>query len=359
MPNVDLILGADPGRKRSVRTEPTQRRSTQRLDALLDAAAEIVDETGFERLTTADGRRAGRRVDRHRLPVLPRPRRRAARAPRARRSAAYPRALSPTTSSASELPTGGTSSTSRSTRSRRCTAMSPASPSCTPADARPATATASPSSRTGWRSLIEAEFDRGDELDAAELALPPRASAIELGDALISRAFERDPAGDERYLAEAKRLVHDYLAEHLGEARSRPPPPEAAGIPQRDRLSSRLPLSPEWCLACVRTRDRPRAGSEAAHDRVPRRHEAVPRRHASRSTDFSLVIPPRKTTVLVGSSGSRQDDPAAHDQPHGRADLAATIEIDGESIATRDPGAAAPRHRLRHAELRPAAALHA
>ena len=52
MPNVDLILGADPGRKRSVRTEPTQRRSTQRLDALLDAAAEIVDETGFERLTT-------------------------------------------------------------------------------------------------------------------------------------------------------------------------------------------------------------------------------------------------------------------------------------------------------------------
>ena len=52
MPNVDLILGADPSRKRSVRTEPTQRRSTQRLDALLDAAAEIVDETGFERLTT-------------------------------------------------------------------------------------------------------------------------------------------------------------------------------------------------------------------------------------------------------------------------------------------------------------------
>src|SRR6188508_1191625 len=38
--------------KRSVRTEPTQRRSSQRLDALLDAAAEIVDDLGFERLTT-------------------------------------------------------------------------------------------------------------------------------------------------------------------------------------------------------------------------------------------------------------------------------------------------------------------
>ena len=52
MPNIDLLLGADPSRKRVVRTEPTQRRSTQRLDALLDAAAEIVDEIGFERLTT-------------------------------------------------------------------------------------------------------------------------------------------------------------------------------------------------------------------------------------------------------------------------------------------------------------------
>src|SRR4029453_14135075 len=31
VPNVDLILGADPSRKRAVRTEPTQRGSTQRL----------------------------------------------------------------------------------------------------------------------------------------------------------------------------------------------------------------------------------------------------------------------------------------------------------------------------------------
>ena len=52
MANVDLIRRAETSRKRSIRTEPTQRRSTQRLDALLDAAAEIVDETGFDRLTT-------------------------------------------------------------------------------------------------------------------------------------------------------------------------------------------------------------------------------------------------------------------------------------------------------------------
>jgi len=52
--------------------------------------------------------------------------------------------------------------------------------------------------------------------------------------------------------------------------------------------------------------------------------------------DFSLVIPSRKTTVLVGSSGSgkttllrminRMVDPTAGD-----------VEIDGESVLTRDP----------------------
>ncbi|MGH3706052.1 MAG: hypothetical protein ACRDT9_15565, partial [Agromyces sp.] len=65
--------------------------------------------------------------------------------------------------------------------------------------------------------LIEAEF--GGDLDLAELRFRLGVS-IELGDALISRAFEREETGDERYLAEAKRLVHDYLAEHLGAARS-------------------------------------------------------------------------------------------------------------------------------------------
>ena len=150
VPNVDLILGADPGRKRAVRTEPTQRRSTQRLDALLDAAAEIVDETGFERLTTADGGRARRRVDRHRVPVLPRPRRRAARAPRAV-DPPLPRALSPTTSSAPSSRPGGTSSTSRSTRSPPVPRRARLHASCTPVDARPPTATSSPSSRTAWR----------------------------------------------------------------------------------------------------------------------------------------------------------------------------------------------------------------
>ena len=42
-----------PGATALLRNEPVQARSTARLTSLLDAAAEVVDEIGFERLTTA------------------------------------------------------------------------------------------------------------------------------------------------------------------------------------------------------------------------------------------------------------------------------------------------------------------
>ena len=71
--------------------------------------------------------------------------------------------------------------------------------------------------------------------------------------------------------------------------------------------------------------------------------------------DVDIVIPPHKTTVLVGSSGSgkttllrminRMVDPTG-----------GQVLIDGTDVATKRPGAAAPRHRLRHAELGAAAA---
>jgi AcrR family transcriptional regulator len=48
-------LAKDPERSLAalVRTEPIQERSAARVDALLDAAAAVVDEIGFDRLTTA------------------------------------------------------------------------------------------------------------------------------------------------------------------------------------------------------------------------------------------------------------------------------------------------------------------
>ena len=53
MPINDLVAGQNTIGAPLVRTEPIQERSAARIDALLDAAAEVVDEIGFDRLTTA------------------------------------------------------------------------------------------------------------------------------------------------------------------------------------------------------------------------------------------------------------------------------------------------------------------
>jgi AcrR family transcriptional regulator len=49
--SVDGVLG--PATEFLLRTEPVQARSAARLSSLLDAAAQVVDEVGYERLTTA------------------------------------------------------------------------------------------------------------------------------------------------------------------------------------------------------------------------------------------------------------------------------------------------------------------
>lgn len=47
------IVESIPDARATLRNEPVQARSTARLTALLDAAAAIIDEIGYERLTTA------------------------------------------------------------------------------------------------------------------------------------------------------------------------------------------------------------------------------------------------------------------------------------------------------------------
>jgi len=51
----EILVGAIevPNSAASLRVEPSQERSVARIDALLDAAAAVVDEVGFDRLTTA------------------------------------------------------------------------------------------------------------------------------------------------------------------------------------------------------------------------------------------------------------------------------------------------------------------
>jgi AcrR family transcriptional regulator len=53
VPINDLVAGENQSGAPLVRTEPVQERSSARIDALLDAAAGVVDEIGFDRLTTA------------------------------------------------------------------------------------------------------------------------------------------------------------------------------------------------------------------------------------------------------------------------------------------------------------------
>jgi AcrR family transcriptional regulator len=50
--------------------------------------------------------------------------------------------------------------------------------------------------------------------DTPELT-PVLAVAVEAGDAVLKLAFRRHPDGDERILAEAERLIRSYLATHL------------------------------------------------------------------------------------------------------------------------------------------------
>ncbi|MFI0374350.1 TetR family transcriptional regulator [Actinomadura sp. 1N219] len=44
------------------------------------------------------------------------------------------------------------------------------------------------------------------------------AIAVEAGDAVLKMAFRRDPGGDPLIVAEAERLIHGYLASHIEEA---------------------------------------------------------------------------------------------------------------------------------------------
>ena len=213
MPNIDLLLGADPSRKRVVRTEPTQRRSTQRLDALLDAAAEIVDEIGFERLTTQMvAERAGASIGTvyryfpDRVAVLHALRERSVR--RFRERVAVDMANT-------ELRTWWDVVDIALDASIALYREEPGF-SVVHAAERETSEDGEPEFAHRMSRLIAHEF--GIE-DRPELRFR-LGIAIELGETMIHRAFTRDPAGDVRYLDEAKRVVRDYLAEHFGALRA-------------------------------------------------------------------------------------------------------------------------------------------
>lgn len=210
----DIFGGGSSGQAQQIRTEPMQQRSAARLSALLDAAAAVVDEVGFDRITTAMvAERAGASIGTvyryypDRVAVL-----------HALRERAVLRF-----------------------RQRFVEEMRISSPE-TWWDAVDCAVTAFIGlyrSEPGFRILHFADRERTIETDSAaqsgvfarrladvlaeEFGLPAGPDltfrldiTVEMADALLSRAFAIDPQGDERIISECRRIMHDYLVGFYG-----------------------------------------------------------------------------------------------------------------------------------------------
>ena len=200
-----------------VRTEPIQERSAARVDALLDAAAEVVDEIGFDRLTTAMvAERAGasigtvyryfpdrivllqalrdRAIDRYRAAIVD------------RIASSKPASWLDAVESAIDAFVG-MFHTERGFRIIRF------------ADAERGPVTAEVPPRVGFFALHLAD------ILAAEYELPASSDftfhldiVVEIVDALINRAFLLEAAGDQRFIQEAHVVVRRYLTVRYGDA---------------------------------------------------------------------------------------------------------------------------------------------
>jgi len=214
MSHVDLMgdEGVAPGPQG--RAEPIQQRSAARLSGLLDAAASVVDEVGFDRITTAMiAERAGASIGTvyryypDRVAVL---------------KALHERAV-------------------LRLRQRVAQELAATKPA-TWWDAVDSAITAFVNlyrTEPGFRilnfadrdipSLDEADLESGSyarqlaRAFADEFGLPHDPDltfrlevAVELADALLSRAFQVDPLGDERFIGECRRVLQAYLVSFYG-----------------------------------------------------------------------------------------------------------------------------------------------
>ena len=199
----------------ALRNEPVQARSTARLTALLDAAAAVVDEIGFERLTTAMvADRAGASIGTvyryfpDRIALL-----------QALGARNLERVL---TRSSDEI--------FNPAHADWLTALSASFGVLVDAyrnepgfrglrvgdviDLRPA-----PNERT-YNSivsdrLLDGLVSRFGVPDSPEVRFLFE-TAIEVSDSLATRAFARDPQGDEKFLIAGRDLVYSMLAAHFG-----------------------------------------------------------------------------------------------------------------------------------------------
>lgn len=199
----------------ALRNEPVQARSTARLTALLDAAAAIVDEIGFERLTTAMvAERAGASIGTvyryfpDRIALL-----------QALAARNLERVLTRTSDEIGDPRhedwMGAIDATFeilvdafRSEPGFRGLRVGDV------IDLRPAPTERTYNSIVADR-LLDRLVERFGVQDSPELRFRFE-TAIEVSDALAARAFARDPQGDDRFLEVGRGVFSTMLAQHLG-----------------------------------------------------------------------------------------------------------------------------------------------
>jgi AcrR family transcriptional regulator len=217
VPINDLVTGQNPTSAPLVRTEPIQERSAARIDALLDAAAEVVDEIGFDRLTTAMvAERAGASIGTvyryfpDRIVLLQALRDRAVQRYRAAVVSAIHDAEPEHWWNAVECAIDAFVLMFRSEPGFRIIRFTDAERSGMPDEA--------PSDDDDFFAHRFAEI-LSDEfgLPAGEELKFRLEIVVEISDSLINRAFLVDPNGDERFIAEARVVAREYLEKRYGD----------------------------------------------------------------------------------------------------------------------------------------------
>ena len=215
MPINDLVAGQNTVGAALVRTEPIQERSAARVDALLDAAADVVDEIGFDRLTTAMvAERAGASIGTvyryfpDRIVLL--------QALRDRAVLRYRRAVVSAIHeqqpehwwNAVEAAIDSFVAMFREEAGFRIIRFTDAERSGVPGEE----VVRDVSFAAQFAEILSDEY----RLPAGEDLAFRLEIVVEVMDSLINRAFRDDPAGDERYIAEARTVAREYLESRYG-----------------------------------------------------------------------------------------------------------------------------------------------
>ncbi|AYG05105.1 TetR/AcrR family transcriptional regulator [Gryllotalpicola protaetiae] len=214
MPIHDLAKDPERSLAALVRTEPIQERSAARVDALLDAAAAVVDEIGFDRLTTA---MVAERADASigtvyryfpdRIALLQGLRERAIGRFRVAVVQRIEEVHPSTWLEAVECSIDAVATMYRTEPGFRIIRFAD--------DERGNDATGEFSGDTVPLSHGLAEVLSGDfGLPAGDELVFRVAIAIEIGDALVGRAFVSNPEGEERYITEARAVISAYLSNY-------------------------------------------------------------------------------------------------------------------------------------------------